>query len=340
MKDKQQKILAIEDERVNRRIIEETLRSGGYQALIAENGEIGLNLAQIETPDLILCDIMMPQLNGYQVLQALRDSEETNAIPIIFLTGKDSWDDLRRGMDLGVDDYLTKPFNPKELLGAVASRLERQAIYTRKLQQKHQQIEELEKLTSIASHEFRTPLAVISSSVGILKSFSQELSEEKKQEHLQIIQTYVKHTTQLLDDILNVNRSEGDKICINLEPIALFEFCQNLIQEMQMSSDRHEILFTYKTENAMPIGEINALLDKKILRQILINLLSNAIKYSPDGGEVRLKLIASDRQIEFQVRDSGIGIPKCDRAVLFESFNRASNVGTIQGTGLGLSIVN
>ncbi|MBP0019637.1 MAG: hybrid sensor histidine kinase/response regulator [Cyanobacteria bacterium SBLK] len=332
-------ILAIEDERINRRIIQEVLESGGYRVLLAATGEIGLDIAKNELPDLILSDIMMPGLDGYKVVALLRDNHVTNAIPIIFLTAKASWEDLRRGMEVGVDDYLTKPFKAKELLNSVASRLERQAIYNRHIQQERQKVEELEKLNSITSHEFRTPLAVISSSVGILKSFSDKLSEEKKQKHLETIQIYVKHTTQLLDDILDINRVESGKININLESISVFEFCQTLIQELQISSDRHEILFSYRTREAQPIGEVKALLDKKILRQILMNLLSNAIKYSPEGGEVRLELTASDRQIEFQVRDSGIGIPKNEQATLFQSFNRASNVGTIQGTGLGLSIV-
>ncbi|MEM9540936.1 MAG: response regulator [Cyanobacteria bacterium P01_E01_bin.42] len=339
MNEKQFTILVIEDERINRRIIQEVLESQSYRVLLAATGEIGLDIAKNKRPDLILCDIMMPGLDGYEVVTSLRDNNATNAIPIIFLTSKASWEDLRQGMEVGVDDYLTKPFKAKELLNAVASRLERQAIYAQHIQQERQKIEELEKLNSITSHEFRTPLAVISSSVGILKSFSDKLSEEKKQKHLETIQTYVKHTTQLLDDILEINRVESGKINIKLESIDLFEFCQTLIQELQVSSNRHEILFSYRARDAQPVGEVKALLDKKMLRQILMNLLSNAIKYSPDGGEIRLELNVSDRQMEFQVRDAGIGIPKSEQATLFESFNRASNVGGIQGTGLGLSIV-
>jgi PAS domain S-box-containing protein len=205
---------------------------------------------------------------------------------------------------------------------------------------KEQELSDLKsRFISMTSHEFRTPLAVISSSAGILKSFSHKISESKKQEHLQTIQNYVKHTTQLLDDILTINHAESGNMSFNPEQIALLEFCQSLIQEIQISSDRHKINCTYKIENTFPMQETIAVLDKKLLRQILTNLLSNAIKYSPDGGEVGFSLTVSDRQIEFQVRDSGIGIPESDRESLFVSFNRASNVGTIQGTGLGLSIV-
>ncbi|MBP0019638.1 MAG: PAS domain S-box protein [Cyanobacteria bacterium SBLK] len=205
---------------------------------------------------------------------------------------------------------------------------------------KEQELNDLKsRFISMTSHEFRTPLAVISSSAGILKSFSHKLSQEKKQEHLETIQTYVKHTTQLLDDILTINRAESGKMSFNPEPVALLDFCQTLIQEIQMSSDLHPINFTHHEKNGVSSSEIRVLLDKKMLRQILMNLLSNAIKYSPDGGDVGFDLEVGDRHIVFQVRDSGIGIPEDEQIAIFESFNRASNVGTIQGTGLGLSIV-
>ncbi|MEM9540935.1 MAG: PAS domain S-box protein [Cyanobacteria bacterium P01_E01_bin.42] len=205
---------------------------------------------------------------------------------------------------------------------------------------KEQELNDLKsRFISMTSHEFRTPLAVISSSAGILQSFSHKLSDEKKREHLETIQSYVKHTTQLLDDILTINRAESGKMSFNPKSIPLLDFCQTLIQELQMGSANHKIIFTHNKKSDASFSKVNACLDKKMLQQILMNLLSNAIKYSPEGGEIGFDLKVGQHQLVFKVRDAGIGIPESEQVTIFESFSRGSNVGTIQGTGLGLSIV-
>lgn len=190
------------------------------------------------------------------------------------------------------------------------------------------------RFISMTSHEFRTPLSVISSSAGIMKTFNSKLTDEKRLTHLNTIETYVKHTTRLLDDILLLNRAEAGNIPFNSQQTNVVNYCQNLTQEMQTSTENHVINFT----NHCP-PETEAELDLKLLQQVLINLFSNAIKYSPDGGEIKFDLSAVEDKLIFQVQDSGIGIPEEDQKHLFESFHRATNVETIQGTGLGLVIV-
>jgi len=207
----------------------------------------------------------------------------------------------------------------------------------RKALAREKELSELKsRFISMTSHEFRTPLAVIYSSVGILKTFGHKLSEEKKQTHFQTIDKYIHHTTRLLDDILMINRVEAGEIQFNPEAIDLASFCENLVTEMQTSSPQHQLIFTCHSHTW---DQSQASMDQKLLRQILTNLLSNAIKYSSDGGEVNLDLTTKPEKVIFQVKDCGIGIPPSDQEKLFESFHRASNVGTIQGTGLGLSIV-
>lgn len=191
------------------------------------------------------------------------------------------------------------------------------------------------RFISMTSHEFRTPLTVISSSVGILKTFAKKLSEEKKLEHLNRIETYVGHTTKLLDEILLLNQAEAGKLQFKPALMDLASFCENLVNEIQFGASDHNLVF----ECNCTANNTVATVDEKLLRQILTNLLSNAIKYSPDGGEVNFNLTLTEDGAIFKVKDSGIGIPPEDQKQLFESFHRAKNVGTIQGTGLGLSIV-
>ena len=142
-----EKILVIEDEDFVRENIVELLDAEGFEVISAENGHDGINLAQAMVPDLILCDVMMPKLDGYGVLMALRHQSVTAAVPFIFLTAKAAKADFRQGMELGADDYLTKPFTRAELLGAIASRLKKQAAvqkqYHTELQQAKEQLDYL-----------------------------------------------------------------------------------------------------------------------------------------------------------------------------------------------------
>lgn len=204
------------------------------------------------------------------------------------------------------------------------------------LEQERELSELRSRFISMASHEFRTPLAIISSSTGILELYHQRLTEEKKSQHLQRIQTSVKHMTELLDDVLMVSRAEAEKLLFNPEVQNLKTFCTNLAEELQLSSNDHSIVLT--TE---PDSDRNWLIsfDPKLIRQILTNLLSNAIKYSPQGGPIKFILSRLPDAVIFDIQDQGMGIPPEDLERLFTSFHRAHNVGTIQGTGLGLTIV-
>lgn len=204
---------------------------------------------------------------------------------------------------------------------------------------------------AMTSHEFRNPLTTIRSSTELLERYHNKLSQEKQRTHLHRIQNSVDRMLQLLNDILLLSKAEANKLEFNPEPLDLVQLCRNLVDELQLTAKRQQaIVFTHKgdctqtVQNSQEQGsrELNSslpLLDEKLLRHILINLLSNASKYSPEGSTVRFDLTCHDAKAIFQIQDQGIGIPLEDQSRLFESFQRASNVGTIQGTGLGLAIV-
>jgi signal transduction histidine kinase/pSer/pThr/pTyr-binding forkhead associated (FHA) protein len=189
------------------------------------------------------------------------------------------------------------------------------------------------RFVSVASHEFRTPLATILSSAQLIECYSHKWGEEKKVAHLQRIQTAVRHMTDLLNDVLLINKAEVGKLEFNPTPISINCFCQEIIEDIQLATHNHTVIFQDNSQCQI----INA--DQKLLRHILTNLLSNAIKYSPDKENVYFDLDNTDGDVIFKVKDEGIGIPQMEQSGIFNSFNRASNVGTISGTGLGLSIV-
>ena len=190
------------------------------------------------------------------------------------------------------------------------------------------------RIITTVSHEYRTPLTTIYSSAELLQVYRHKWDEDKQLKHFQRIQSAVKHMVALVNDVLFLNKAEFEKQEFQPTLIDLIPFFYEVIDELQSTEqDKYHLSFTHQ-------GDCRQFyLDATLLRQILTNLLSNAIKYSPDGGQVQVKLTCEENQLMFQVQDEGIGIPKEDQLKLFKSFSRASNVGTIAGTGLGLSIV-
>ena len=200
---------------------------------------------------------------------------------------------------------------------------------------KQEELSELRsRFVTMTSHEFRTPLTTILSSAQLLETYSNKMAEEKKLQHLYRIQTAVKHMTQMLNNVLLFGKADVGKLEFKPEPVDLVKFCRDLVEDLQISTgNSHTIAFCSQGQGT------TAFIDEALLLCILSNLLSNAIKYSLQNGTVHFDLICQQGEAVFHVQDRGIGIPLADQAQLFNSFHRASNVGTISGTGLGLAIV-
>jgi two-component system, sensor histidine kinase and response regulator len=363
-------ILVVDDNPINLQLLDYILSTAGYKVIREVDGRNVIKQVHLNLPDLILLDIILPDISGFELCEQLKADALTQAIPIIFMTALVDNADKVKGLSLGAVDYITKPFQKEELLARVRTHLHLQNLIKSleiqnqeliELTQRNEDLEnrvaertaelcqalekekELNQLKSqfitIASHEFRTPLAIISSSSGILQKFSDRLSAEKKQAHLQTIQNTIKHITQILDDVLMINRVESNKQEVQLEALNIISFCQHLKEEIELSNTPYKIQFSVDLAAEISDNSLIIQIDKKILRQILTNLLINAIKYSPNHNLVQLSLTQVNNQLLFKIRDRGIGIPEIDQANLFTSFHRASNVGKISGTGLGLSIV-
>ncbi|MDB9313001.1 PAS domain-containing sensor histidine kinase [Spirulina sp. CS-785/01] len=200
---------------------------------------------------------------------------------------------------------------------------------------KEKELNELKsRFISMTSHEFRNPLSSISMSVELLENFANQWTPEKRDKHLKRIKHCTEHMTNLLEDVLVIGRAEAGKLEFNPVKLDLSYFCRELVEEVQLiAGDKYHIKLQFLNE-LQPIN-----LDDKLLRHILTNLLSNAIKYSPEQGEIDLKVSQEGELVQFTVQDHGIGIPVEDQERLFECFHRSKNVGEISGTGLGLSIV-
>lgn len=325
--------------------------------------------------DIVLLDLSLPDSHGLATVNHLYTQHPT--IPIVILSGLEDKSLAIEAVQKGAQDYLVKgQFDSDSLVRAIHHGMERAKILkllnqkeeqlqkanedlehrvterTIELEQANKQLRGLEaelrqaltrekelselksRIITTISHEYRTPLTTILSSAELLEVNRHKWDDDKQLKHFHRIQATVKHMTDLVNDVLFVNKAEFEKLEFNPQLLNLIDFCREIVDELQST-----VIDKYKLD-FISVGDcIQANLDGKLLRQIITNLLSNAIKYSPDGGTVLLQLICKDTHIVFQICDQGIGIPKEDQQKLFETFSRASNVGTIQGTGLGLSIV-
>jgi signal transduction histidine kinase len=202
------------------------------------------------------------------------------------------------------------------------------------LEQERELSELKSRFVTTASHEFRTPLAMIMTSSELLERYGDRMDDDQKREKLVRIQVEVKNMARLLDDVLTVNKSvEAVNFDFDPEPIDVVEFCRQVMDGMASSDrDQHHFRLSVAGDRTM----VN--LDRKFMNDILVNLFANAIKYSLPNTEIVVKLICDEYQTVVQVQDRGIGIPEVDQKRLFEAFHRGANVGTVSGTGLGLTI--
>ena len=199
--------------------------------------------------------------------------------------------------------------------------------------EQEKQSEDFWHFVSMVSHEFRSPLNIISLSTSLLKRHHHRWTEEKKLQYLQRLQTAVENISLLMDEVLTIGRAEAGKLKFDPIPLNPIQFCRQILAEMNLNeSTQHPVTFISQ-------GDCTVCIDQKLLDPILRNLLSNAVKYSPIGSTIDLVLSYQDEKVIFLLKDRGIGIPVADQQRLFKPFHRGGNVGDIPGNGLGLALV-
>ena len=201
--------------------------------------------------------------------------------------------------------------------------------------EKEREINEMKSaFVSMISHEFRTPLTALLSSVEILEMYGRNWSEEKYNRHIDVIRRSVDNLTKMINEILFLNRAQAGKLHLNTEQLDLFELIEDIINECRsFSTSGHSFHLNYKSEKR------HYYIDRTLLRNVITNLISNAVKYSPEGGKIKVGVFENISNLSIEVEDEGRGIDIQDQKQIFEPFVRGKNNSGIQGTGLGLSIV-
>ncbi|MTJ49625.1 hybrid sensor histidine kinase/response regulator [Dolichospermum sp. UHCC 0259] len=337
-------ILIVDDTPNNLRLLSNMLEEQGYNVRCANSGAIALKAVVIEHPDIILLDINMPNINGYEVCEQLKLDANTAEIPIIFLSALSETIDKIKAFRVGGVDYITKPFQVEEVLARIENQLSLRRMQLELQRAKDQALKALKQeqelnrmkseFVSMISHDFRNPLTSIQGFAGLLECGGNIPPPDIINRYIGKINTAVDQLLLLLDEVLIIGNMEVVKIQYKPVKINLKEFCQEIIDTLKCSlANQDQICFTCSDETT------DAEMDSTLLQRILINLLSNAIKYSPPESKIYFDLEFQNQIVRFRIQDQGIGIPLENQSKLFEAFYRCDNVGNIKGTGLGLAIV-
>jgi two-component system, sensor histidine kinase and response regulator len=329
-------ILVAEDEPHIRDDISRILQIHDYDTLTAVNGREALNIAQREIPDLIISDVMMPDMDGYDLLDELQKEPRTISIPFLFLTAKSERTDVRHGMQLGADDYITKPFVFEELIAAVESRLKKKEISENKSKQT---LEDLRaNITRSVPHEIRTPLNIILGFSDYLMKSYKKTSEEETIEIISHIHSSAQRLNHMFEKYILYTNLE----LISSNPIEL----KNLISEVTPSP------FSAVNDIAMAKADEYERIDEFIIQgddipirasqeyfaKAISEILDNSFKYSNNGTVIAIKLEQIEDRLEISFTDKGRGMSKEQIASIGAYIQFERMIYEQQGTGLGIAI--
>lgn len=337
-------ILIVDDTPVNLKLLSELLAKYGYKTRTAMNGQDALEAINTQPPDLILLDIMIPKMSGYEVGERLQANPETKSIPIIFISALSDTDNIVRAFEVGGVDYIVKPFKFREVLARVKNHLT--------LIEQHHQIEESKErerqyyetlsqmkdhFISAATHDLKNPLSLIIGYASLLETVPTVVADEDAMLFVKGIQQGTYKMTNLVTEMLELLQLESG-IQLDIALVSLHDFMTKVTGKFEHTARQKPVTLTVK----LPEEDVMVAIDEARIERVLDNLISNAIKYTQAGGEVNIQAQVKADHWSFHVEDNGYGIPADDLPRLFEAFFRVKEKQhrEIEGTGLGLAIVN
>ncbi|MFB2836267.1 response regulator [Floridanema evergladense] len=345
-------ILIVDDIPDNIRLLSSMLVEHGYRVRKVVNGERALKAIALQLPDLILLDIRMPDLDGYQVCARLKASDITKKIPIIFISAADDVFDKVKGFEVGGADYITKPFESIEVVARVEQQLairrcqqklfaKNQQLATQNIQlqqeikQRQQTERRLKVFVHAVSHDLRNPVTGISL---LLQSYLNNTTADVVLDK-QIVETMLDSCTrqlQLIDSLVETQLLETSRYPLNLQPISLYALTSRILKNWEPMLTKSEVVVLHRIATDLPL--INA--DAEQLWRVFENLIGNAVKYNSSGFMLTLDALvdASEKMLRVIVADNGVGIPNTECASLFDLYVRGTNSVRRPGTGLGLYI--
>jgi signal transduction histidine kinase len=344
---KQKKILIVDDEDKNIKLIKGILAAERYQVYEALNGEEALKQVAENDPDLILLDIMMPGMDGFEVCKRLKQDETTRMIPIVMVTALNEKEHSIRAMKVGADDFLTKPVDHTELQVRVKSLLRIKSYHdsliasNQEISEKNEKLQALEKrkeeLTHMIIHDLRTPLMVISANLELLQ-MNRESFSEKQLHKLETSFKSCEEINQLIQSLLDTHKMEEGKLKPEKEEIAPFVLADEVVGQLAAQAEAKHISLSLARSNGTPA----ICVDATLIKRVLTNLITNAMRHTPEGGsvDVGIDLLTEKGGLCFSVKDNGNGLAPEYHEKIFNKFEQISlkEAGVIAGSsGLGLA---
>lgn len=335
------RILIVDDDRLNIRILSGILKSEGYTLAEATNGERALEVLADFKPNLVLLDVMMPGIDGFETCRRIRSTYGEQSPPVIFITAKTDADDVVEGLGLGAVDYLPKPFKPKEVQARIRTHLQNQLLS----EQKQLLLEQLSKANAaknrflgMAAHDLRNPLASIRALAEFLHEGAVGPLTPDQADLVKTIHEASQSMLTMVNELLDVATIESGVLKLNLEPTDLGRIAAECVAMINIEAARKGTQVKLHGLDSPATLRIDA----ARIKQVVDNLVSNAVKFSPPGSTIDA-FVASDAAAgtcSFFVRDQGPGIPDDERDKLFKDFSRLSikPTGGEKSTGLGLAI--
>lgn len=328
------RILVIDDDSAVRGLIVDAIRLNGWEPLAAPDGQTGLEMAESQLPDLILCDIQMPKMDGYAVLHAIRHNKNTTAIPFIFLSGLGEKPKIRQGMESGADDYITKPFTIQELTGAINARFQKLADFQATADSRLKQLRE--SITFALPHELVTPLNTILGFSSLLVELP-EVSREEVKEYASLMRQSAERLKELVEKFLlyaqveltakNLDEHDTSFLVPQSTRETVAAAATRVAQEQQRPGDLR-----------LALEPIQHRVTASHLDRIVRELVQNAFKFSSPNTSVEVKSSRVDGKLQIEVLDHGRGFSpeQIQRVGANIQFDR--RLQEQQGSGLGLAI--
>jgi two-component system sensor histidine kinase/response regulator len=337
-------ILIVDDRAENLQVLGKILDEHEIEFRYASSGQEALEAVSYTRPDLILLDVNMPEMNGYEVCEVLKKDPDTSYIPVIFLTVKDEPEDIIRGFTAGGIDYISKPFNSRELITRVNSHLELSlskqimAYQNKKLSRLNRQLKDTvasrNKFFSIIAHDLKDPFNTLIGFSDILLKSIETASPEEIREIVKHIYESSVFGFELLTNLLEWSSSQTGRIKYNPEKVEVRALATRIVDLLKSTAEKKQISL-----NVPVVTEHVVMADRKMIETVLRNLVSNAIKFTSANGSVTIQYGRIDNStVKISVKDTGMGIPEEDINKLFRVEETFSTPGTEleRGTGLGL----
>ncbi|MFD1293602.1 response regulator [Lutibacter holmesii] len=327
-------ILIVDDNSNNLKVVAGVLKGEGYKFRMAKSGSQALSVLDKTKPDLILLDIQMPEMDGFETCLKIKENKDLESIPVIFLTANTDAESISKAFKSGGVDFVTKPFNSDELLARIATHI--------KLKK---QAEELifqnatkDKFFSIISHDLKNPLSTVIGFSELLDKNYTNLDNDDIKKFIHYIHESSKFSVEILEDLLTWSRIQNGSLKSEKTNCNLSQILSNNIEGHIPQAQAKNILFSFDFDDELPVCA-----DEKMISTVIRNLISNAIKFTPNGGNIfvssKSKVVNNKRVIETKICDSGVGMSYEQLNKLFKIQYNVTSKGTNNEAGTGLGLV-